>query len=322
MTASVSPTQPLTISDDTSTSKNVFGAYCDPAGASGKDRVYKIVPGADGTIDLTLTPTDDVYDPVLSVTEGACTVFVTSKDGSCTNFGKAGSGEKRTVTAKAGQPFWVYVDGVKGADGAFSLTAVYQGAGGAGGASGTSGQGGSSGTGGSAAGTSGTAGSAGVGGTSAGAAGTGGSAPTNLGATCDTPIAVSVDKGSTEVNGTTAGTGSKGGKFYGFCNPKDGPDRVIEVTALSAGQLTVKAEPLADDYDMALYASKDVCDEFVTATEVGNEKAYCRETLGPGVAETLPAFAVSANQKAYVVVDANSDKSPNGGPFKVTLTLN
>lgn len=146
----VGPAQPFKSSADTATFSNYFGAYCDKVGASGRDTVHKLMPLADGTVTVRLETIGSSYDPVLSVTTGECTVFVTNKDGSCANYSGPGGAEELEVTVTKGSPFWVYVDGVKEADGAYLLSIQYStGAGGAGGGSagGAAGQGGAGGSG-------------------------------------------------------------------------------------------------------------------------------------------------------------------------------
>lgn len=315
---SVAPGQPVEMKGSTAGWTNYLGAYCDSKGASGKDAVYKVTPTVSGVVVIHLAANGSNYDPVLSVTQDACTVFVTNKDGICANYSGEGGAEKLEIKAKKDTPFWVYVDGVKGFDGEFTLTLEYEGSGvggsgGAGGQSGEAGQGGIPGS-------SGQAGEGGSSGSS-GQAGSGGfPEPVVGGQSCDDPILVQVGKKEPKV--MVGSTGKDKNNFLGYCNIKgDQQDRVFEVTALEGGQLIAKLEPLTDELDVALYAHKDTCSSVLMASDTNKGMGDCKETFGPGAAETLNPIVVTEGSKTYVYVDTNGTQGVKGGPYRLTLTL-
>jgi hypothetical protein len=123
----VAPGKPFTSTGNTAAFTNYFGAYCEKLGASGRDTVFKVLPEVAGKVTVRLTANDEVFDPVLAVSQSECTVFVTNKDGVCANYSGPGFGEELEVEAKGGVPFWVYVDAPKGGDGAFTLLVTYEG---------------------------------------------------------------------------------------------------------------------------------------------------------------------------------------------------
>jgi len=92
-----------------------FEAPC--GGGAGPDVVYKIVPGATGTLTIDALG-QDAMDPVLFSWDGACGVA----PGECSDSSGSGSNEELTLQAQAGVPVFVVVD-TNGVGGAYTLTA-------------------------------------------------------------------------------------------------------------------------------------------------------------------------------------------------------